>query len=78
MIESDGKLGKPVSSTNDHIYHKGSVMRRGSFHKETNDQNQIFKFIPDGEEYLKLKMLSKITLEPITMLKSREKNAIDQ
>lgn len=75
IIETDNKLGKPVCG-NENTY-KGSIMRKGSFHilDSNNDNNSTFRFVPEGDEYSRLKMLSKITLEPVTMLK-REKDLL--
>lgn len=50
-------------------------MRKGSFeNKKEHDKESLFKFIPEGEEYLKLKILSKLTLEPISAMRQRERD----
>lgn len=77
IIENDNKLGKPISNS-DYNYHKASIVRKGSFHLENNaDSNKTFKFIPEGEEYVMLKMLSKITSEPISSMKNRDKELLN-
>lgn len=74
IIENDTSLGKPIS-TGDQNPRKASVMRKGSFDKgKDHDKDTSFKFIPEGEEYLKLKILSKLTLEPISAMRQRERD----
>jgi len=74
IIENDSSLGKPIS-TGDHNNHKASIMRKGSFDKgKDTEKKSSFKFIPEGEEYLKLKILSKLTLEPISAMRQRERD----
>jgi len=45
---------------------------------ETNaDSNKTFRYIPEGDEYGMLKMLSRITSEPISSMKNRDKELLN-
>lgn len=69
MIETDNKNRAACAS--EHNSRKPS-MRQSSFHNEKIDLNTILKFAPEGEDFAKLKQLSKITLEPMSALKNNK------
>ena len=77
MIETDNKLGKPACAS-EHNSRKASVTIKGSFHMDKADINTIAKFAAEGEDFSKLKMLSKITLEPLAALKNKDKDTLVQ
>lgn len=77
MIETDNKLGKPACAS-EHNSRKGSVAIKSSFHIDKADFNAISRLVAEGDDFAKLKMLSKITLEPLAALKNNAKENLVQ
>lgn len=77
MILNENKE-KPISSQTDYTAQKMSVMlKKSSFQSDKGDQAQSLKYFPEEDEHSNLKMLSKITSNPMITLQNKDKGQLE-